>query len=413
MSNFDGEPNEVQQPEVVELPPNPETAETREDFQDRLEANKEHIVDGMRSDDDWNEQASAIAANYSPDEIKEKMEALGDQNEIAQQYEDAVFGEVGKDFDSEAEKEQAIAEAGDAWSSSVEKNEVYSMALEKFDTNDESSGSETPEATEDVTWDDVGVDEVEPPRIPDGDEGTDQNEPVDHYHGFERGGREMTSEEKEAYNISPEVEDFVATGKDFDVLLPSQMESEGNGESVETEAADGQSEVEDDAPETSEIVDDAQEQIDGQDLESKQDGFWEFFGQGDEPEAAPESESTDGNPDGDSVGNAEEQLPNDEYKIEVDEDGHIVQKEEELRFGIGHDELADIEAYRDSKSGERIAESMQDNYTADGVGDAYKNIHETNTDLDANDEMADKMREYTISQGHDADYVDDYGSIKR
>ena len=50
---------------------------------------------------------------------------------------------------------------------------------------------------------------------------------------------------------------------------------------------------------------------------------------------------------------------------------------------------------------------MQDNYSADGVDDAYKNVHETNTDLGANDEMADKMREYTISQEHKADYTEE------
>ena len=76
---------------------------------------------------------------------------------------------------------------------------------------------------------------------------------------------------------------------------------------------------------------------------------------------------------------------------------------------IGHNELADIEAYRNIKNGERIEESMRDNYTAGGVDDAYKNIHETRTDIGANNDMADKMTEYTISQGHVADYTDSHG----
>ena len=79
---------------------------------------------------------------------------------------------------------------------------------------------------------------------------------------------------------------------------------------------------------------------------------------------------------------------------------------EGYREEIGHNDLADIEDYRASKAGERIAESMQDNYTADGVDDAYKNVHETNTDIGAITEDADKMREYAISQGHKADYID-------
>ena len=376
MSGIDGtEPNEIQQPEQVELPPNPETAESRDDFKECLDANKEHITDGMRSDDDWNDRASEIADNYSPDEIREKMEALGDQNELAQQYEDAVFG----NYENDADKEKAIAESGEAWASAVEKNEVYSMALEKFDAGDEGAGGEVAESPE-------GGEAVEPPRIPDGTDGSAQNEPVDHYHGFERGGREMTPEEKEAYGITQEIEDFVATGKDFEVLLPSQMEARDNGEVGE--ATEEQPEVNDEVAESSDAVEAQQEPVESGEEETKQDGFWDFFRVDDSPEAEPEPENSD-EPEND----ANETLPEDRI--------------EEYKEEIGHNDLADIEAYRASKAGERIAESMQDNYSADGVDDAYKNVHETNTDLGANDEMADKMREYTISQEHKADYTEE------
>lgn len=80
---------------------------------------------------------------------------------------------------------------------------------------------------------------VESSKIPDGIEKVEQNEPVDNYQGGERGGREMTREDKESYGISQEIEDFVATGKDFDVLLPSQMSKiEGDGEFSKKETTD-------------------------------------------------------------------------------------------------------------------------------------------------------------------------------
>lgn len=410
MSGIDGtEPNEIQQPEQVELPPNPETAESRDDFKECLDANKEHITDGMRSDDDWNDRASEIADNYSPDEIREKMEALGDQNELAQQYEDAVFG----NYENDADKEKAIAESGEAWASAVEKNEVYSMALEKFDTGDEGAGGEVAESPE-------GGEAVEPPRISDGTDDSAQNEPVDHYHGFERGGREMTPEEKEAYGITQEIEDFVATGKDFEVLLPSQMEARDNGEAGET--TEEQPEVNDDIAESSDAMEAQQEPVESGEEETKQDGFWDFFRADDSPEAEPEPENND-EPEKDAEmevvgeGSAEfqdawEADRNVELKPDADTSDEVKEVPPEDRIEgykeeIGHNDLADIEAYRAIKVGDRIVESMRDNYLAGGVDDAYKNVHETRTDIGAINEMADKMREYTISQGHKADYTEE------
>lgn len=237
MSSIDG--REVKNPETTEQLPNPEDARSPEEFRDSLKANGEHITEEMRVDGDWNDRASELADNYSPDELKEKLNNIGNLDEYAQKYENAVFGE----YKTDAEKQDAIESASDEWLSAIEKSEVYKMALDKLDVGSEVDFSED----SGVTVEELGeereevsdlVNSIEPPTIPSNDDFTGgvESETVDRYKGVERGGREMSIEDKEAYGVTSEIEQFVKTGKDYEVKLPSQLdnaESERKNETSE------------------------------------------------------------------------------------------------------------------------------------------------------------------------------------
>ena len=76
---------------------------------------------------------------------------------------------------------------------------------------------------------------------------------------------------------------------------------------------------------------------------------------------------------------------------------------------IGHFDLADIEAARELQNAE-VTEGLGagNNSAGDGL-DAIAGLADTysaRSEIAANNEMADKMREYTIAQGHSADYTD-------
>ncbi|MBQ9431347.1 MAG: hypothetical protein IJU44_07340, partial [Kiritimatiellae bacterium] len=63
------------------------------------------------------------------------------------------------------------------------------------------------------------------------------NYPIRLRPGEERGAHEMTHAEKESYGVTPEIEQFVATGKDYEVKLPSQMDETNNSGEI-NESAD-------------------------------------------------------------------------------------------------------------------------------------------------------------------------------
>lgn len=317
MSNIDGT-DKVEQIEAESLP-NPEMAKSPDEFKDSLDANKEHIVKEMHSNNDWNDRAFQIAESKSPSEIKEAMENLGDSKEIEQNYQDAVFGE----YDSDAEKQKAIEDAGSAWADNVEKNEVYKMALEKFDMAD--AGVEN-----DITESAVETESVEPPIIPDSTSSLDQREPVERYHGYE-----MSPEDKAAYGITPEMEEFVKTGKDFEVLLPSQME--GDDATGMKESENGNANV---------------------------DALLEKFGI-----ASPDSTN--------------------DYVME-----------------IGHNNLSNIEEYRNLEKAETAYGQGIKEATADGIGDGVETWLSGKAAEGSIDDAADKLREWEMAQGHKADYTE-------
>ena len=175
--------------------------------------------------------------------------------------------------------------------------------------------------------------------------------------------REMTPEEKEAYGITPEIENFVKTGEDFEVQLPSQMENTTeNEESVSNDFSD--------------------------------------------------SEDTCFIPIGDGI---EVKLPNDFKYYNTPVENRPGYKEL-----IEHNDLKDLEDSRNIKVGQHLYNSMLGNLASDGTPptglfdpfvnllpliDAGRSIRST---IAAEDAQADTMREYLISKGHTADYTEEY-----
>jgi len=63
------------------------------------------------------------------------------------------------------------------------------------------------------------------------------------------------------------------------------------------------------------------------------------------------------------------------------------------------------------QNAEIMAEQSRKEATAGNALDAFEtdvSRDTTESQMEANNEMADKMAEYTIAQGHKADYTDDY-----
>lgn len=92
----------------------------------------------------------------------------------------------------------------------------------------------------------------------------------------------------------------------------------------------------------------------------------------------------------------------------------ILRRIEGYREEIGHNDLADIEAARELQNSEveggaACSENTTDNLL-DAI-DAYGSRKMSDLQIEANNEMADKLREYTIAQGHKADYSDDYNEM--
>ena len=87
---------------------------------------------------------------------------------------------------------------------------------------------------------------------------------------------------------------------------------------------------------------------------------------------------------------------------------------EGYREEIGHNDLADIEAARELQNADVMGETGSTVNTADNLLDAidaYGSQKMADSQMEANNEMADKMTEYTISQGHNADYTEDYNEV--
>lgn len=112
----------------------------------------------------------------------------------------------------------------------------------------------------------------------------------------------------------------------------------------------------------------------------------------------------------------EEQGPADDNTIMVDEDGHIEgagYDPETMHEEIGHQDLQDIEDARNVTRSEILAEDSGINAAEGGLDalDASLSEQGKSDRIDAVDDMADKMREYEIAQGHNADYTDDADAL--
>lgn len=88
---------------------------------------------------------------------------------------------------------------------------------------------------------------------------------------------------------------------------------------------------------------------------------------------------------------------------------------EGYREEIGHNDLADIEAARELQNAEVLLKhgrgnSEENNPNVDdftsSIG-ALTSAFDAKSQIEANNEMSDKMVEYTIAQGHKADYTED------
>jgi hypothetical protein len=173
----------------------------------------------------------------------------------------------------------------------------------------------------------------------------------------------MSEADKESYGISSEIEDFVKTGQIDEFKLPSEMQEDGADVS------------------------------EGGDLDSEMQ------------KSIEESEK----------------IGDDENVIKIGEDGHIETNDKDLRYGIGHNDLSDIESWRDAKIGESMYESSVENYNVDTLSgmsgsiealvNNFKKIDETKAEVGGINEDSEKMQEYVISQGHKADYVEDFGPV--
>ena len=128
MSNPDGlNPKDGLEKESVLR--NPEDAETKEDFKNRLIECEKHIIDRARSSETCNRDASKLAESFSPDDLKGRIKALGSQTELAQKYEGAVFGK----YENDGERQDSISRAAADWEHYIEDKEVLKMAVEKFE----------------------------------------------------------------------------------------------------------------------------------------------------------------------------------------------------------------------------------------------------------------------------------------
>ena len=102
--------------------------------------------------------------------------------------------------------------------------------------------------------------------------------------------------------------------------------------------------------------------------------------------------------------------------ITVDEDGHIEgagYDSETMHEEIGHQDLQDIEDDRNLSRSEILAEDSGMNTAEGGLDalDASLSEQGKSDRIDAVDDMADKMREYEIAQGHHADYTEDADAL--
>ena len=216
-----------------EIPP-PEKTDNPEDFDKSLDNERGKISEDVRNDDKFNEQADSLAEKYSPDEIREMQDKMGDPSEAAEKYKDAVLGEHPEWSDKE--RSENIEAAKNDWEGDTAMREVYGMALERQESPEGEDVVDPPIIPEQVddrsdnTTDDAesveppivpeqqdeksesvsdSADDVEPPIIPEVNDTDSQpeptqdaNEPVEPFHGSERGGREMTEEDKRAYGVT-------------------------------------------------------------------------------------------------------------------------------------------------------------------------------------------------------------------
>ena len=289
MSDID----KVEEPEASEVTetPSPEDAKSPEEFDKLCEAEREKIIDDIKSGKEGDqEKIDDVADKLSPDEIKERRDEFGDVDAAQDKYRDAVFGEH-KEW-SDEERTEAIANAKEDFGNAAYLREIYDEASERQNADLGEPGeakSDEAEAAEEV--DDLADDEVVTE--------SDPEEPDDN---------EMTTERE--HGISTD---------DVEINLPSDMES----------------------------------------VDLKEPDF-------------------------------------SKYKDE-----------------LGHNDFADLEAAREVKYGERLKEYMDDITTADSIDDGAKALKESKTDLGAINEEADKAREWLVSQGHVADYTDDYDELMR
>ena len=335
------------------------------------------ISEDVRSDDKFNEQADSLAEKCSPDEIREMQDKLGDPSEVAEKYKDAVFGDHPEWSDKE--RSENIEAAKNDWEGDTAAREIYGMALERQEslagedvidppiipdqvddrsdsTTDGEESAEPPIVLEqqDENFESVSdsAEDVEPPIISEvNDTGSqpepiqDANEPVEPLHWSERGGNEMTE------------------GQQAETEAVIETTGEGSAEQLDT---------------------------------------W----------ATNEAEVSAENMNADSAGTSE----SNENIIDADkylEEGQLPPEEriEGYREEIGHNDLADIEMARELQNAEIMAGQSRKETTAGNSLDAAEaaiSWATAKSQIEANNEMADKMVEYTIAQGHKADYTDNY-----
>ena len=206
---------EPEYPEVTETP-SPEEAKSPEEFDKLCEAEREKIIDSIKSGEEGDqEKVDDVADRLSPDEIKERRDEFGDVDAAQDKYRDAVFGEH-KEW-SDEERAEAIANAKEDFGNAVYLREVYDEAAERQNADlDESSETKPEEAESAEEVDDLADDEVvtesdpeetdEDPNPDDDAEGDSSFKPKPPDSGVEsgaeRGAKEMTEADKREYGVS-------------------------------------------------------------------------------------------------------------------------------------------------------------------------------------------------------------------
>lgn len=214
MSNID----KVEEPEVSEVTetPSPEDAKSPEEFDKLCEAEREKIIDSIKSGEEGDQaKVDDVADKLSPDEIKERRDEFGDVDAAQDKYRDAVFGEHAEWSDEE--RAEAIENAKEDFGNAVYLREIYDEAAERQDADLDESSDAKPDETEPVEEvDDLADDEVvtesdseEPDEEPKPDDDADGDsafkpKPPDSgvEPGAERGAKEMTEADKREYGVS-------------------------------------------------------------------------------------------------------------------------------------------------------------------------------------------------------------------